>query len=173
LKYEDAVTSVVTGDHPDPFSFLGMRPAKGGGFLVRVFLPGARTVEVVSYDGDALGELERIHPDGLFAGPVAEMVPYRLLVAWEGGGEAEVEDPYRFPAVLGEQDLYLFGEGNHLRLYEKLGAHPIEFEGVAGTSFAVWAPNARRVSVIGDFNFWNGRRHVMRKHPGGVGNLHP
>jgi 1,4-alpha-glucan branching enzyme len=168
LKYEDAVTSVVTGDHPDPFSFLGMHPAKGGGFVVRVFLPGARTVEVVSYDGDALGELERIHPDGLFTGPVAEMVPYRLLVAWEGGGEAEVEDPYRFPAVLGEQDLYLFGEGNHLRLYEKLGAHPIEFEGVAGTSFAVWAPNARRVSVIGDFNFWNGRRHVMRKHPGGV-----
>ncbi|MGH3107160.1 MAG: 1,4-alpha-glucan branching protein GlgB [Rubrobacter sp.] len=168
LKYEDAVTSVVTGDHPDPFSFLGMHPAKGGGYVVRVFLPGARTVEVVSYDGDALGELERIHPDGLFTGPVAEMVPYRLLIAWEGGGEAEVEDPYRFPAVLGEQDLYLFGEGNHLRLYEKLGAHPIEFEGVAGTSFAVWAPNARRVSVIGDFNFWNGRRHVMRKHPGGV-----
>jgi 1,4-alpha-glucan branching enzyme len=168
LKYEDAVTSVVTGDHPDPFSFLGMRPAKGGGYVVRVFLPGARTVEVVSYDGDALGELERIHPDGLFTGPVAEMVPYRLLIAWEGGGEAEVEDPYRFPAVLGEQDLYLFGEGNHLRLYEKFGAHPIEFEGVAGTSFAVWAPNARRVSVIGDFNSWNGRRHVMRKHPGGV-----
>ncbi|HET6659332.1 MAG TPA: 1,4-alpha-glucan branching protein GlgB [Rubrobacter sp.] len=168
MKYEDAVTSVVTGDHPDPFSFLGMHPAKGGGFVVRVFLPGARTVEVVSYDGDALGELERIHPDGLFTGPVAEMVPYRLLIAWEGGGEAEVEDPYRFPAVLGEQDLYLFGEGNHLRLYEKFGAHPIEFEGVAGTSFAVWAPNARRVSVIGDFNSWNGRRHVMRKHPGGV-----
>ena len=168
MKYEDAVTSVVTGDHPDPFSFLGMHPAKGGGYVVRVFLPGARTVEVVSYDGDALGELERIHPDGLFTGPVAEMVPYRLLIAWEGGGEAEVEDPYRFPAVLGEQDLYLFGEGNHLRLYEKFGAHPIEFEGVAGTSFAVWAPNARRVSVIGDFNFWNGRRHVMRKHPGGV-----
>jgi 1,4-alpha-glucan branching enzyme len=168
LKYKDAVTSVVTGDHPDPFSFLGMHPSKGGGYVVRVFLPGARTVEVVSYDGDALGELERIHPDGLFTGPVAEMVPYRLLIAWEGGGEAEVEDPYRFPAVLGEQDLYLFGEGNHLRLYEKFGAHPIEFEGVAGTSFAVWAPNARRVSVIGDFNFWNGRRHVMRKHPGGV-----
>jgi 1,4-alpha-glucan branching enzyme len=168
LKYKDAVTSVVTGDHPDPFSFLGMHPAKGGGYVVRVFLPGARTVEVVSYDGDALGELERIHPDGLFTGPVAEMVPYRLLIAWEGGGVAEVEDPYRFPAVLGEQDLYLFGEGNHLRLYERFGAHPIEFEGVAGTSFAVWAPNARRVSVIGDFNFWNGRRHVMRKHPGGV-----
>jgi 1,4-alpha-glucan branching enzyme len=165
LKYEDAVASVVTGDHPDPFSFLGIHPADESGFVVRVLLPGASTVEVVSYGGDALGELERIHQDGLFAGPVAERVPYRLRVAWEGGGEDEIEDPYRFPALLGEQDLYLFCEGNHLRIYEKLGAHPIELEGAAGTSFAVWAPNARRVSVIGDFNFWDGRRHVMRKHP--------
>ncbi len=152
-----------------------MHPAEDGGFVLRVLLPAASAVEVVSYGGDALGELERIHTEGLFAGPVAESVPYRLRVAWEGGGEAEVEDPYRFPAVLGEQDLYLFGEGNHLQLYEKLGAHPIELEGVAGTSFAVWAPNARRVSVIGAFNFWDGRRHVMRKHPSGrgVGDLHP
>jgi 1,4-alpha-glucan branching enzyme len=165
LKREDVVASVVTGDHPDPFSFLGIHPAEDGGFVVRVLLPGASTVEVVSYGGDALGELERIHQNGLFAGAVAERVPYRLRVAWEGGGEAEVEDPYRFPALLCEQDLYLFGEGNHLKLYEKLGAHPMELEGVAGTSFAVWAPNARRVSVIGDFNFWDGRRHAMRKHP--------
>jgi 1,4-alpha-glucan branching enzyme len=166
LKYDDDVVSVVTGDHPDPFSFLGMHPAEEGGFTVRAFLPGASTVEVISYDGDALGDLERIHPGGLFAGVVAQRVPYRLRVAWEGGGEAEVEDPYRFPGILGEQDLYLFGEGNHLRLYDKLGAHPMEFEGVAGTSFAVWAPNARRVSVIGEFNLWDGRKHVMRKHPG-------
>ncbi len=166
MKHEDAVASVVTGDHPDPFSFLGMHAAEEDGFTVRVFLPGAITVEVVSYDGDALGELERIHPEGLFAGAVAQRVPYRLQVAWEDGEEAEVEDPYRFPGVLGEQDLYLFGEGNHLRLYDTLGAHPMELEGVAGTSFAVWAPNARRVSVIGDFNLWDGRRHVMRKHPG-------
>jgi 1,4-alpha-glucan branching enzyme len=166
LKHEDAVVSVVTGDHPDPFSFLGMHPAEEDGFTVRVFLPGASTAEVVSYDGDALGVLERIHPEGFFAGAVAQRVPYRLRVAWEDGGEAEVEDPYRFPGVLGEQDLYLFGEGNHLRLYDTLGAHPMELKGAAGTSFAVWAPNARRVSVIGDFNLWDGRRHVMRKHPG-------
>jgi 1,4-alpha-glucan branching enzyme len=165
LRQEDAVASVVTGDHPDPFSYLGIHPAKDGTFVVRAFLPGASTVEVVSHDGDSLGDLEPIHPDGLFAGHVAEQVPYRLRVAWEGGGEDVIEDPYRFPAVLGEQDLYLFGEGKHLRLYEKLGAHPMELEGVAGTSFAVWAPNARRVSVIGDFNFWDGRRHAMRKHP--------
>jgi 1,4-alpha-glucan branching enzyme len=168
VRYEDAVASVVAGNHPNPFSFLGMHPAGDGGFVVRAFLPGASAVEVVSNGGDALGELEPVHPDGLFAGPVSvtQRVPYRLRVAWEGDGEAEIEDPYRFPPVLGEQDLYLFGEGSHLELYEKLGAHPMELEGVAGTSFAVWAPNARRVSVIGDFNLWDGRRHLMRKHPG-------
>jgi len=166
VKYEEAVRSVVAGDHPDPFSFLGMHRSKDG-FVVRTFLPGASTVEVVSAGG-ALGELQRVDPEGFFAGPVftRERVPYRLWVAWEGDGEAEIEDPYRFPGVIGEQDLYLFGEGNHLELYEKLGAHPMELEGVAGTSFGVWAPNARRVSVIGAFNLWDGRRHVMRRHPG-------
>ena len=167
MRQEEAVAAIVAGDHGDPFSFLGMHQSEGG-TVVRAFLPGARAVEIVSRDGDAIGALERIHPDGLFAGPVRQSVPYRLRVAWEDGGEAEVEDPYRFPGVLGDQDLYLFGEGNHLGLYEKLGAHPMELEGVAGTSFAVWAPNARRVSVVGEFNFWDGRRHAMRKHPGGV-----
>ncbi len=167
MRHEDTVRSVVAGDHPDPFSFLGMHPT-GEGLAVRAFLPGANTVEVVSPAGDSLGGLERVHPDGLFAGPVAvrERSPYRLRVAWEGGGGDEIEDPYRFPQVLGEQDLYLFGEGSHLRLYEKLGAHPTVLAGVDGTSYAVWAPNARRVSVVGDFNLWDGRRHVMRKHPG-------
>jgi 1,4-alpha-glucan branching enzyme len=167
LRQEDAVAAVVAGDHGDPFSFLGMHQSEGG-TVVRAFLPGASTVEVISRDGDAIGILERIHPDGLFAGQVRQSVPYRLRAVWEDGGEAVVEDPYRFPGVLGEQDLYLFGEGNHLGLYEKLGAHPMELEGVAGTNFAVWAPNARRVSVVGEFNFWDGRRHVMRKHSGGV-----
>ncbi len=168
MRREDAASAVVAGDHPDPFSFLGMHPTRKGTFEVRAFLPGASTVEVVSHGGEALGPLGRIHPEGLFAGSVARRAPYRLRVAWEGGGGSEIEDPYRFPGVLGEQDLYLFGEGNHLGLYEKLGAHPMELEGVAGTSFAVWAPNARRVSVVGDFNLWDGRRHVMRKHAGGV-----
>jgi len=168
LRYEDSVGSVVAGDHHDPFSFLGMHPAGNGTFVVRAFLPGASAVEVVSGGGHTLGELERVHADGLFAGPVSvgERVPYRLRVAWIDGGQAEIEDPYRFPQVLGEQDLYLLSEGSHLELYEKLGAHPMELDGVAGTSFAVWAPNARRVSVIGDFNLWDGRRHVMRKHHG-------
>ena len=79
-----------------------------------------------------------------------------------GDNDVELEDPYRFPPVLSDYDLYLLGEGNHLRLYDKLGAHPMTMEGVEGVAFVVWAPNARRVSVVGDFNFWDGRRHAMR-----------
>jgi len=167
MRQDDAVAAIVAGDHGDPFSFLGLHQSEDGP-VVRAFLPGASAVEIVSRNGNAIGTLRPIHPGGLFAGPVRQSVPYRLRVAWEDGGEAEVEDPYRFPGVLGDQDLYLFGEGNHLGLYEKLGAHLMELEDVAGTSFAVWAPNARRVSVVGAFNFWDGRRHAMRKHPGGV-----
>nr|MDQ3317936.1 1,4-alpha-glucan branching protein GlgB [Actinomycetota bacterium] len=160
---------IAAGDHPDPFSVLGMHE-EDGRLVVRVFLPGASSVEAVSADGESLGELEPAHQDALFAGPVSapERVPYRLQVTWGSGETVELEDPYRFPSLMGEIDLHLFGEGNHHRLYEKLGAHVTEIEGVGGTSFAVWAPNARRVSVVGDFNFWDGRRHAMRKHPGGV-----
>ena len=85
------------------------------------------------------------------------------MVVWPSGEERLVEDPYRFPPVLGETDVYLLAEGTHLRLHEKLGAHPRTMEGVAGTAFAVWAPNAQRVSVIGEFNGWDGRRHPMRR----------
>ncbi len=168
MRYEDAMNAAVHGDHPDPFSFLGMHD-DGKNLAVRAFVPGAASVTAVSEDGRTLGKLKRVHPEGLFDGPVSteDRVPYRLHVVWEGGGEDEIEDPYRFPATIGETDLYLFGEGNHLRLYEKLGAHVTELEGVPGVSFAVWAPNARRVSVIGDFNNWDGRKHAMRKHPGG------
>src|SRR5262249_4709115 len=76
--------------------------------------------------------------------------------------EVEIEDPYRFPPILSDLDLYLLGEGTHVHLYEKLGAHPMTIDGVAGTGFVIFAPNAKRVSVIGDFNFWDGRRHAMR-----------
>ena len=109
--------AVVTGDHADPFSYLGMHE-EGARLVVRAFLPGAASVAVVAEDGRGLGELERVHPEGLFAGPVATegRVSYRLHVAREGGGEI-LEDPYRFQSVLGKTDLYLFGEGNHTRLY--------------------------------------------------------
>ena len=86
---------------------------------------------------------------------------YRLRARF-GDNDVELEDPYRFPPVLSDYDLYLLGEGNHLRLYDKLGAHPMTLDGVEGVAFVVLAPNAQRVSVVGDFNFWDGRRHAMR-----------
>ena len=169
MSHDPQTLAIVLGDHPEPFSYLGMQEDEDG-LVVRAFLPGAASVSAVSEDGRDLGALEMTHPEGFFSGPVATdgRVPYRLKVEWESGENAEMEDPYRFPPILGETDLYLFGEGNHRRLYEKLGSHVVEVEGVSGVSFAVWAPNASRVSVVGPFNIWDGRRHPMRKHPGGV-----
>lgn len=166
MNYEKQVLAVTTGDHPDPFSFLGMHE-DADGRVIRAFLPGAASVEAISPDGGLLGDLRNVHPHGLFAGSVeaTEGAPYRLRVHWKSGLEGEVEDPYRFQTTLSDYDLYLFGEGNNLRVYEELGAHVTEVDGVAGTSFAVWAPAARRVSVVGDFNNWDGRRYVMRRHP--------
>jgi 1,4-alpha-glucan branching enzyme len=164
---EETFQTIVAGDHGDPFSILGMHKEDGESVVVRTFQPDASSVEVVSTDGEeSYGELESVHPAGLFAGPLSikELTPYKLRITWDE--EVDLHDPYRFPPVLEEGDLYLFGEGNHHQLYEKLGAHPMELEGVEGVSFAVWAPNARRVSVVGGFNNWDGRRHVMRKHPG-------
>jgi 1,4-alpha-glucan branching enzyme len=109
--------------------------------------------------------MERIHPDGLFeiVFPGEEIFfRYRLSITLPDERVYEIEDPYRYPPVLTDFDLHLFNEGNHFRLYEKLGAHVLEHDGAAGVSFAVWAPNAERVSVIGEFNQWDGRRHPMR-----------
>ena len=169
MSHDPQTLAITLGDHPDPFSYLGMHENEDS-FVVRAFLPGASSVSAVSEDGRDLGSLENVHPEGFFSGKVDTEghVPYRLQVVWESGETAEIEDPYRFPPVLGETDLYLFGEGNHRRLYEKLGSHIVEVEGVSGVSFAVWAPSASRVSVVGGFNIWDGRRHLMRKHPGGV-----
>ncbi len=167
MTNEETFQTIVAGDHGDPFSILGMHKEDGEGVVVRTFQPDASSVEVISTDGeDSYGELESVHPDGLFAGQLSikELTPYKLRIMWDE--EVELYDAYRFPPVLEEGDLYLFGEGNHHYLYEKLGAHPTTLEGVEGVSFAVWAPSARRVSVVGNFNNWDGRRHVMRKHPG-------
>ncbi|MBX6762191.1 MAG: 1,4-alpha-glucan branching protein GlgB [Rubrobacteraceae bacterium] len=163
---EDEIRAVVSGDHADPFSILGLHE-EGGSLVVRAFLPGAVSAEAVSPGGGTLGGLRRLHPEGFFAGRVPEEARsgYRLRVTYGEGESVVQEDPYRFPRLIGDYDLYLFGEGTNRRIYEKLGAHPTTLEGVEGTAFAVWAPNARRVSVVGGFNGWDGRRHVMRKHP--------
>jgi len=158
--------AIVDGRHADPFGVLGVHSA-GGRRLVRSFQPQAQSVELIDVDGEVLTVMDTIHDKGLFVGELpARKRRYRLRLRYRDGRVVDTEDPYRFPTSLGELDLYLFGEGSHGKIYNCLGAHGMNLLGVAGTRFAVWAPNASRVSVIGDFNDWDGRRHVMRLHPG-------
>jgi len=168
-KLARAITAIIEADHPDPFSFLGMHvEPEHESVVVRTFLPQAREVEVLdATTGWPVAKLARVHDAGLFAGAVGgsqKRFDYRLRLATEDG-EIEIEDPYRFPPVLGELDLHLLAEGKHSRCYNKLGAHLTTLCGVPGVSFAVWAPGARRVAVVGDFNSWDNRRHPMRLHP--------
>jgi 1,4-alpha-glucan branching enzyme len=167
---DERIASIIAGDDYDPFSYLGMHKLAGTDELVvRVFHPGASAVAVLDASDESLvAVLARIHDAGLFEGSLGsrrQPFAYKIRVK-VASAEQVLDDPYRFGPLLGELDLYLHAEGNYLRGYEKMGAHPTVKDGVAGTSFAVWAPNARRVSVVGDFNAWDGRRHVMRLHPG-------
>jgi 1,4-alpha-glucan branching enzyme len=152
--------ALIEGRHADPFAYLGPH-LDDGVPVVRAYLPNAQQVSVIGSGGEE-HPLACIHPDGLFAGRIEAVDrPYRLRALF-GEHPVEFEDAYRFPPILSDFDLHLLGEGSHMRAYEKLGAHPLALEGVEGIGFAVFAPNARRVSVIGDFNFWDGRRHAMR-----------
>ncbi len=152
--------AIIEGRHSDPFHYLG-RHMERDVAVVRAFLPDAEEVRVIDEQGHE-SELDRIHAAGLFAGPLPNGSQRYQLRARFGGDVVELEDPYRFPPVLSEFDLYLLSEGTHVHLYEKLGAHPVTHEGVPGVAFVVFAPGAKRVSVVGDFNFWDGRRHAMR-----------
>ena len=169
IDLDREAAAILAADHHDPFSYLGMHVRLGGGQIVRAFLPDAGAVDVVSIKtGKAVAKMERVHPDGLYIAELAktkERFDYRLRLT-RGEEQVEIEDPFRFPCALGEVDLHLLGEGTHYRSFDKLGAHVTEVAGISGVVFAVWAPNARRVSVIGDFNNWDGRRHPMRVHPG-------
>jgi 1,4-alpha-glucan branching enzyme len=159
-----AFEAIAAGRHGDPFAVLGRHRADGGS-VVRCFEPQATAVSLLDADGEVLAPMERVHPSGIFAGSLPGQKRRYLLRIEEGRRRRECEDPYRFPSPLGELDLHLIGEGTHQRLYDKLGAHEQVLLGVQGVHFAVWAPNALRVSVIGDFNSWDGRRTVMRFHP--------
>ena len=169
----EAAAAIANGQHGDPFAVLGPH-AVDGGVIVRVFRPGADSATVIDASGQALAALEATEQDGLFSGFMPGRSggeAYRLRYT-HGADSWEEEDTYRFGTLLGEQDVYFLAEGNHYRLYERLGAHPKTMDGVEGTAFAVWAPNARRVSVVGNFNSWDGRRHVMRqRHETGMWEL--
>ncbi len=156
-----AITALLDGTHADPFALLGVHAGPGGSFA-RAILPGAQTVIAHSLAGGVLGELARVDERGLFEGVISgapQPVRYHCRA---GEHQWQVADPYSFGPVLGPLDDYLIGEGTHLRLFDKLGAHLIHHEGADGVHFAVWAPNARFVSVVGDFNDWDHRRHIMR-----------
>ena len=163
-----AADALAAGRYGDPFAFLGSHPS-GQRFVVRAFLPGASQVDVLA--GDDIGALRPVGNTGLFVGPLHHLggpASYRLRINW-GTAIQETEDPYAFGPVLGELDLHLFSEGTHWNLAEVFGSRVTEIDGVCGVHFAVWAPNARRVSVVGDFNSWDGRRHPMRlRHSAGV-----
>ena len=157
------IEAIVNGRHADPFKILGLHTS-GKSWIARAFIPGAEKVVAQSADGQNLGELTRRHNAGFFEGQIKTTKAQVLQFACSNsGGEWLVTDAYSVGPVLGPQDDYFMAEGNHLRLYDKLGAHPLKMDGIDGVHFAVWAPNAERVSVVGDFNAWDGRRHVMRK----------
>jgi 1,4-alpha-glucan branching enzyme len=167
MKINKEMQALIKGESGDPFSMLGVQRSEGA-LCIRAFLPEAKEAWVLLHKGPAKKrflKMTRVNKDGLF-----EAVPehpsrslrYTLRITTSWDEVQEFYDPYSFPQVLTDYDLHLIGEGTHYRNYEKLGAHVREIAGVRGVHFAVWAPNARRVSVIGDFNRWDGRRHPMR-----------
>jgi 1,4-alpha-glucan branching enzyme len=157
------VDLLVEGRLADPHHLLGAHPHDGG-MVVRAWRPEARAVIARPVGGEPV-ELELRHPAGLFEGFVPDAdapLSYELEVSYPDGNTFTLRDPYAFPPTLGELDLHLAGEGSHERIYERLGAHPHELDGVTGTAFAVWAPNASAAAVVGDFNGWDGRLNPMR-----------
>jgi len=166
-----AVAALANATHGDPFAVLGPHESEAGP-MVRAFLPGAHGVEVFARaDRALLGRLEAHDDSGLFEGAVRRADPYLLRIAWPGGTQ-ETEDPYAFGLLLGDIDLHLFNEGRHFQLGETFGAQALTIDGVPGVRFAVWAPGARRVAVVGDFNAWDARRHPMRvRYPAGIWEL--
>jgi 1,4-alpha-glucan branching enzyme len=160
----EEVQRLVRGEHHEPHRLLGAH-LEDGRVVIRAFRPDA--TEVVALVGpEGSGErvkLDQVHPSGLFEGALrrTSIPDYRLEIGYRDA-TFTIDDPYRFLPTIGELDQYLLGEGRHERLWQRLGAHEITVDGVAGTAFAVWAPNARAVRVVGDFNSWDGRLHPMR-----------
>jgi 1,4-alpha-glucan branching enzyme len=160
---KNELDALARREHGQPHAILGAHPYDGG-VVVRAFRPAAVSVAVKPSNGRTV-PLTQIHPAGIFEGEIeGATLPlrYKLKVDYGTGGKFTLDDPYSFLPTLGELDLHLMGEGRHEEIYERLGAHVRKHQDVMGTAFAVWAPAARAVSVVGDFNSWDGRLHPMR-----------
>lgn len=162
------VDCIIKAKHHDPFSYLGMHPVEIDGkasVIVRVFMPDVESVSVMDIEKNAAIHMGNIHPDGLFEVVIKDrtkVFSYKLRVIERNGNIYETFDPYSFLPVISSYDLHLFAEGKNYFIYDRLGAHVMTVDDIHGVYFAVWAPNASRVSVVGDFNKWDGRRHPMR-----------
>lgn len=169
------ILAVLEARHGNPFGFLGKHPLEWGGAVVRTFQPRAHGVTVVARDGSGSWPMRREHHHGFYTVELpaeAAGKAYDLELATFDGRALRTADPYSFGPLLGDQDFYYFREGTHQRLWDCLGARLRTVDGVAGVQFSVWAPNAQRVSVIGDFNDWDGRVNPMRlRIEGGVWEL--
>ena len=167
LVAQSVINSFFDGKHADPFAVLGMHETHNG-IEIRTLLPDADKVEVIDKETQSMVvTLERVDERGFFSAIVPDVnhfFAYQFKVYW-GSDVHLIEDPYRFHSMINDLDQWLLAEGSLLRPYDVLGAHFTECDGVPGVNFRVWAPNAKRVSLVGDFNYWDGRRHPMRFHP--------
>ena len=180
MALKEEIDKIVHSACPDPFEILGAHIIKQGTkecVAVRAFISDAAELSVVDAASRVAYPMKKVHRDGFFEAVIkdrSKIFGYRLRKTDYGGARTVIVDPYSFLPVLTDFDLHLIAEGTHYDQYEKLGAHEIIVGGVKGVFFAVWAPNAIRVSVTGDFNNWDGRRHMMRvRGSTGVGDLHP
>jgi 1,4-alpha-glucan branching enzyme len=168
MTEKQEIEQIVHSAHADPFAVLGahvVRTSNKKLVAIRAFLPDAAKVAVIDLETDKQYPMKKLHQDGFFEASVegkTQIFPYRLKKTDESGETIVLVDPYSFMPVLSDFDLQLIAEGTHKDQYEKLGAHELTLNGVEGVVFAVWAPNAIRMSVVGDFNQWDGRRHMMR-----------
>ncbi|MEP7352948.1 MAG: 1,4-alpha-glucan branching protein GlgB [Acidobacteriota bacterium] len=160
----DQIEQIVAGTHGDPFAFLGFQVTPKCN-VVRAWLPQAETAALIFSDEPIT--MAREHASGFFSAP-APSRDYRVRIQLYGGETLEFEDPYRFPPLLTDFELHLHGEGTNFESYRTMGAHVVECEGVSGVRFAVWAPNAKVVSLLGDFNGWDRTRHPLRRRDGGI-----
>lgn len=168
LLSKEEMEAVINGDHGNVFAVLGIHKNKGSKEVyIRAYQPHSISIEVLNRAGDSMGQMTKLDERGFYQIELGKIdnFDYKFRITNDQNYTYIAEDVYRFSSTLGDVDIYLLAEGSHLEMYKKIGAHVMEKDGVKGVGFAVWAPNAKRVSVVGAFNNWDGRVNIMRKHP--------